>query len=85
VRFDTQQPQYYCGGDLHARAKYVRVLDTAGDKPVHRNIPAQPAPLLKLLDRRRPVGVGAECVFRSIPIACFGSSRLLISEPITRI
>lgn len=64
MRFYTQPHQYYCGIDLHARAMYVCILDAAGNKLVHRNIPAQAAPLLRLLEPYRPdVVVGVECMF----------------------
>lgn len=41
MRFYTEQHQYYCGIDLHARTMYVCILDQAADVLVHRRIPCQ--------------------------------------------
>ena len=49
MRFYTQQHRYYCGIDLHARSMYVCVLDHKGQTVVHRKLPTEPAPLLRLL------------------------------------
>ena len=38
MRFYTQQHQYYCGIDLHARSLYLCILDQAGQVLVHRNM-----------------------------------------------
>lgn len=54
MRFHTQRHRYYCGIDPRARAISVCVLDAAGDKLVHRNIPARREPLLKLSELYRP-------------------------------
>ena len=31
MRFYTQQHQYYCGIDLHARSIYLCIMDQAGE------------------------------------------------------
>ncbi len=41
--------QYYCGIDLRARTLYVCILDQAGEILVHQNLPAEPAPFLKVI------------------------------------
>ncbi len=47
MRFYTQQHQYYCGIDLHARSLYLCILDQAGQVLVHRNMRANPDAFLK--------------------------------------
>jgi len=37
MRFYNQPHQYYCGGDLHARTLYLRVLDAIRIVPMQRN------------------------------------------------
>ena len=64
MKFYTEQHRYYCGIDLHARSMYVCVLDQAGEKVVHRKIPTEPDPLLRLLKPyREDVVVCVECMF----------------------
>jgi transposase len=64
VQFYTKQHRFYCGIDLHARSMYVCVLDQAGETAVHRKIPTEPTPLLRLLKPyRRDVAVAVECMF----------------------
>ena len=47
MRFYTQQHQFYCGIDLHARTMYLCILNQDGEILVHRNMPAGPEPFLK--------------------------------------
>lgn len=49
MKFYTQQHQFYCGVDLHARSLYVCILDQAGDGP---GLP--PAPLVSFYCRTGP-------------------------------
>ncbi len=42
MKFYTEQHQYYCGVDLHARSMHVCILNQAGEFLVHRGIPATP-------------------------------------------
>ena len=64
MQFYTEQHRYYCGIDLHARSMYVCVLDQQGEKLVHRKLPTEPAPLLRLLQPyREDVAVAVECLF----------------------
>jgi transposase len=64
MRFYTQQHQFYCGIDLHARTMYLCILHQAGEILVHRNMPAGPEPFLKAVaPSREDVGVCVECIF----------------------
>jgi transposase len=77
MRFYTQQHQFYCGIDLHARQMYLCVLDAGGQTLVHRNMPAS----AEMLDRAlvgfggSDLVVGVECVFTWYWIADFCSER----------
>ena len=72
MRFYTQQHQYTCGIDLHARSLYVCILDDTGQTLVHKNIKASPEPLLKLIaDYRDDLIIGVECMFSWYWIADF--------------
>jgi transposase len=64
MRFDTQQHQFYCGIDLHARTLYVCVLNRDGEIMLHRNMKAGPETFLKAITPyREDVVVAVECVF----------------------
>ena len=64
MRFYTKQHQYYCGIDLHARSMYLCILSQDAEVVLHRNLPAEPEPLLKALQPYRPdLIVGVECIF----------------------
>ena len=43
MNFYTKQHAFYCGVDLHARTLYLCILSQAGDKVLHREVPAEPA------------------------------------------
>ena len=63
-RFDTKQPPFYCGIDLHARTMSVCILDQAGETLLHRNMPATPEALLQAMaPSRAPIVLAAECMF----------------------
>jgi transposase len=63
--------QFYCGIDLHARTLYLCVLDAAGRKVLHKEVPSEPAALLDALAPYRaspsasPGGlvIACECMF----------------------
>jgi hypothetical protein len=64
VRFYTQQHQYYCGIDLHARKMYVCILNNIGKIVLHKNIRTDPELLFEILFPFLPeVVVGVECMF----------------------
>ena len=42
MRFYEQQHQFYCGVDLHAKTMHICLLNQAGEKLVHRNLPTRP-------------------------------------------
>src|SRR6266568_4616331 len=64
MRFYTQQHQFSCGIDLHARTMYLCILNRDGEILVHRNMPAGPAPLLKTIaPYREDVVVCVACLF----------------------
>jgi len=64
MRFYTQQHQFYCGIDLHARTMYVCVLNQDGEIMVHRDMKASPEPFLKAIaPYREDIVVAVECIF----------------------
>ncbi|MCI0684590.1 MAG: hypothetical protein L0Y71_20975 [Gemmataceae bacterium] len=67
MRFFKSQPdahQFYCGIDLHARTLYLCVLDQAGKKVLHKDVPSEPAALLEALaPYRQGLVIAAECMF----------------------
>ncbi len=64
MRFYTQQHQFYCGIDLHARTMYLCIVNREGEILVHRNMPAGPEPFLKAVaPYRADLVVCVECIF----------------------
>ena len=64
MRFYTQQHQFYCGIDLHARTMYVCILNHAGEILVHRDMQASPETFLKVIaPYREEIVVAVECIF----------------------
>jgi transposase len=64
MRFYTKQHPFYCGIDLHARTMYLCVFNQDGERLVHRNMPAGPAPLLKAIaPYQDPIVVAVACLF----------------------
>ena len=64
MRFSTQQHQHYCGLDLHAKARYVCILDPSGTKLVQQNLPTTPEAVLRVIaPYRDDLVVGAEGMF----------------------
>jgi transposase len=64
MRFYTQQHQFYCGIDLHARTMYVCILNHAGEILVHRDMKASPETVLKAIaPYREDIVIAVECIF----------------------
>jgi transposase len=64
MRFYTQQHQFYCGIDLHARTMYVCILKQDGEMMVHRDMKASPDTFLKAIAPYRDgIVVAVECMF----------------------
>lgn len=49
MRFYTKTHKYYCGIDLHARKKYVCILDSEGTVLVHCEINCNPESFLRVV------------------------------------
>jgi hypothetical protein len=63
MRFYTNQHQFYCGIDLHARTMYVCLMNHNGEILLHRNMKAAPEPFLKaLVPYRANLVVAVECM-----------------------
>jgi hypothetical protein len=59
LRFYPQHHKHYGGIDLHARARYVCILDQHGAKLVHKNLPTTPEAFLRVVTPSRDeLGVG---------------------------
>ena len=79
MRFYTNQHQFYCGIDLHARTMYVCILRHDGEILLHCQMKAAPEPFLKAVapDREGLVvaveglfpwsGLAALCAEQDIP------------------
>ena len=64
MRFYTQQHQYSCGIDLHARSMYLCILNQVGEVLLHRNMRANPDAFLKAVaPYRQDLVVSVECMF----------------------
>jgi len=64
MRFYTQQHQYYCGIDLHARKMYVCIQSNIGKIVLHKNFKTDPEILFEILFPFLPeIVVGVECMF----------------------
>ena len=67
MRFYTQQHQFYCGIDLHARSMYVCIVNPEGEIMLHRNMKASPDTFLKAIaPYREGLVVAVECLFTGI-------------------
>src|SRR5205085_9866839 len=74
MRFYTQQHQFYCGIDLHARTMYLCILNRDGEILVHRNMPAGPEPFLKAIaPYREDLVVWVECILTWYWLADLGA------------
>jgi transposase len=64
MRFYTNQHQFSCGIDLHARSMYVCLVSQEGERLVHRNMQAAPEPFLTAIAPYRDgLVVAVECIF----------------------
>ncbi len=64
MRFYTQQHQYYCGIDLHARSMYVCIMNREGEIMKHRNMATTADELVKVIEPyRNDVVLAVECIF----------------------
>jgi transposase len=64
MRFYTQQHDFYCGIDLHARSMYLCILDRNGQIVLHHNMASAPEPFLAAVEPYRVnLVVGVECIF----------------------
>ena len=64
MRFYTQQHQFYCGIDLHARTMYLCILNQDGEMMLHRNMKARPEMWLKAIaPYRDDIVVAVACIF----------------------
>jgi transposase len=64
MRFYTNQHQFYCGIDLHARSMDLCILSQEGEILLHRNMKAAPDPFLKAVaPYREGLVVAVECLF----------------------
>src|SRR5918995_2207917 len=64
MRFYTRQHKWYCGIDLHARTRYVCILNQDGEIVVHRNMPTSPEALLRTIaPYREHIVIAVECIF----------------------
>jgi transposase len=63
MNFYNTTHQHYCGIDLHARSLYVCILDRQGETLLHKEIPANPEPLLNLIQPYlEDLVIGVECM-----------------------
>ena len=64
MKFYTQNHNYYCGIDLHARSLYVCILNQRGEIQVHKSIKASPKALASVIKPyRADIVIGVECMF----------------------
>lgn len=64
MRFYSEQRQFYCGIDLHARTMYLCIIDQAGHIVLHKNMKTQPTSLLHAVrPYREGLVTGCECMF----------------------
>ena len=63
MRFYTQQHRFYGGVDLHARTRYLCILDGAGQVVYDKNLASDPDAFLKAVAPFRDgLVVGVECL-----------------------
>lgn len=64
MKFYTQQHEFYCGVDLHARSMYLCILNAAGQIVLHKNMDCRPEVLLAAIAPfRGNLVIGVECIF----------------------
>ena len=63
MRFCTNVHEAYCGIDLHARTRYVCIVNRDGEILLHRNMPTTPEIFLKAIaPYRQDLVVAVECL-----------------------
>ncbi|GAB0150920.1 IS110 family transposase [Marinobacterium sp. BA1] len=63
MNFYHSTHQYYCSIDLHARSLYVCILDQSNETLLHKEIPANPEALCRLIEPyRTDLVIGVECM-----------------------
>jgi transposase len=74
MRFYTQQHQFYCGIDLHARTMSLCILHQDGEIMLHRHMKARPEMLLKAIaPYRDDIVVAVACIFTWYWLADLGT------------
>jgi len=72
MKFYTQQHNYYCGIDLHARSMYICIIDKRGQVQFHKNVSTCPDALMQAV---RPyldgLVIAVECMFAWYWVADF--------------
>lgn len=64
MKFYTQQHDFYCGIDLHARTMYLCILNKEGQIVLHKNMESASGPFLAAIaPYRGNLVVGVECMF----------------------
>jgi hypothetical protein len=64
MRFYTQQHQFSSGIDVHARTRFICILNHAGEIMLHRHMKASPEAFLKAIaPYREGLVVAVACVF----------------------
>jgi transposase len=64
MKFYTQQHQFYCGIDLHARTMFVCILDQSGKICLEKNLYSDPDEFLSAIEPfRSDIVVSVECLF----------------------
>ena len=64
MKFYTQEHQYYCGIDLHARKMYVCIIDHKSKTIVHKNIDTDAEQFFELIfPYLEDIVVAVECMF----------------------
>ena len=64
MRFYTEQHQFYCGIDLHARSMYVCILNHEGEILLHRNMETTAEALIEVIEPyRSDLVLAVECIF----------------------
>ena len=64
MKFYTEQHNFYCGIDLHARTMYLCILNKDGQIVLHKNMESSPSALLAAVAPfREKLVIGVECIF----------------------
>ena len=64
MRFYTQQHQFYCGIDLHARTMYICIMNNEGRILKHKNMSTTAENLIEVIEPyRSDMVLAVECIF----------------------